>query len=98
MKLPNAKAPPGLGGALKTYSGLAATEYDSFKHNRETRKIQYRRSLVSNPRACCFMRMVYDSGPRAVPKMLNEASNHGDAMPLLAKYARVAKRARGHAR
>lgn len=50
MKLPNGKAPPGLGGAPKTYSGLAATEYCSTKYNRETRKCQSRRFRQEWPR------------------------------------------------
>jgi hypothetical protein len=84
------EAPPVKGGAPENHSGLTATEYDSTKYNRETRKFQYRLSLVSDPRACRLLQQVYDAGPRAVLEMLDEASDRDDAMLLLAKYARVA--------
>jgi hypothetical protein len=84
------EAPPDKGGASEIYSGLAATEYDSTKHNRETPKFQHHLSLASDPRACRLMQQVYDAGPKAVLEMLDEASDRDDALLLLEKYARVA--------
>lgn len=53
-------------------------------------KFQYRRSLVSDPRACRLFQQIYSAGPRAILELLDEVSDRDDAMLLLEKYARVA--------
>lgn len=84
------EAPPGQwpdGAKESSFGGLRIPQTEDTP---KSPKFQHRRSLVSDPRVCRLLQQVYDTGPRALLEMLDEASDRDDTMFLLAKYARTA--------